>query len=174
MNGLIGADHYWQLATGKVIQGQCGPTAIHTHLGWVLSGPVGDTAEQNGSSSYSSHTMHVSTTHLYDSPPHLADLLKAFSELESLGIKQDEPSVHEEFKKTINFKNGCYEVSLPWRPDQLRLPNNFDLARKRLQGLLKRLHHHPEIQREYHVVIQKQLQQESSRRSVSTLNRALT
>lgn len=40
IDALIGSDHYWQLATGKVIQGQSGPTAIHTHLGWVLSGPV--------------------------------------------------------------------------------------------------------------------------------------
>ena len=40
INILIGADHYWKLVTGKVAQGTAGPTAIHTVLGWVLSGPV--------------------------------------------------------------------------------------------------------------------------------------
>jgi len=41
---LIGSDHYWQLVTGKVVRG---PTAIHTQLGWVLSGPVGNTSGNN-------------------------------------------------------------------------------------------------------------------------------
>ena len=50
---LIGSDHYWQLATGKVIQGQSGPTAIHTRLGWVLSGPVWSAAEP-----HTAHTSH--------------------------------------------------------------------------------------------------------------------
>ena len=40
IDALIGSDHYWQLVTGKVIQKENSPTAIHTHLGWVLSGPV--------------------------------------------------------------------------------------------------------------------------------------
>ena len=37
---LIGSDHYWKIVTGKVVQGESGPTAIETHLGWVLSGPT--------------------------------------------------------------------------------------------------------------------------------------
>ena len=45
IDALIGSDHYWQLVTGKVIQGQSGPTAIHAHLGWVLSGLVCGDAE---------------------------------------------------------------------------------------------------------------------------------
>ena len=36
---LIGADQYYQLVTGEVIHQHSGPTAIHTKLGWVLSGP---------------------------------------------------------------------------------------------------------------------------------------
>ena len=77
-----------------------------------------------------------------------------FWELESLGITQNEPSIHEVFKKSIQFKNGRYKVSLPWHPTQRQLPTNFELARKRLQGLLKRLHQHPEVQQEYHAIIQ--------------------
>jgi len=40
VDALIGSDHYWQLVTGQVMHGQSRPTAINTHLGWVLSGPV--------------------------------------------------------------------------------------------------------------------------------------
>ena len=35
---LIGSDYYWELTTGKIRRGQSGPVAIHTRLGWVLSG----------------------------------------------------------------------------------------------------------------------------------------
>ena len=37
---LVGADQYWNLVTGRVVQGKSGPTVIHTKLTWVLSGPV--------------------------------------------------------------------------------------------------------------------------------------
>ena len=154
IDALIGSDHYWQLATGQVILGQNGPTAIHTHLGWVLSGQVWSAAEQNSLNSQVSHTLHIQSP---SSAPHLDHLLTQFWELESLGITQNEPSIHDIFKKSIQFKNGRYKVSLPWRPNQPQLPTNFELARKRLQGLLKRLRQHPEVQQEYHAIIQEQL-----------------
>ena len=37
---LIGSDLYWNLVTGRVIRGKSGPIAIHTKVGWVLSGPI--------------------------------------------------------------------------------------------------------------------------------------
>ena len=37
---LIGSDQYWQIVTGEVRRGESGPTALHTRLGWVLSGPI--------------------------------------------------------------------------------------------------------------------------------------
>ena len=154
IDALIGSDHYWQLATGKVILGQSGPTAIHTHLGWVLSGSAWSTAEQNRLNSQVSHTLHIQSP---SSAPHLDNLLTQFWELESLGIMQNEPSVHEVFKKSIAFQNGRYKVSLPWYPNQPLLPTNFELARKRLQGLLKRHRQRPEIQQKYHSIIQEQL-----------------
>ena len=35
---LIGCDHYWDLVTRRICGGEKGPTAVHTKLGWVLSG----------------------------------------------------------------------------------------------------------------------------------------
>ena len=48
---LVGSDYYWNLVTGHTIRGTQGPTAIHTKLGWVLSGPVchGDPGSQQSS-----------------------------------------------------------------------------------------------------------------------------
>ena len=37
---LIGSDQYWHLVSGRVEQGENGPTAMETKLGWVLSGPL--------------------------------------------------------------------------------------------------------------------------------------
>ena len=93
-----------------MIQGQSGPTAIHTRLGWVLSGPVWSGAELNSLTTQVSHTLHIQAT---NATPPLDDLIKQFWDLESLGITQNEPSVHDVFKKSIQFTNGRYKVSLP-------------------------------------------------------------
>ena len=55
MDKLIGSDFYWDLVTGGTIQGQCGPMAINTKLGWVLSGPA-KTVEGAKPTSKSYHT----------------------------------------------------------------------------------------------------------------------
>ena len=39
---LIGADYLWHFQTGNVVRGGVGqPVSIETHLGWVISGPLG-------------------------------------------------------------------------------------------------------------------------------------
>ena len=54
---LIGSDTYWDLVTGKIIRGRSGPTAIHTKVGWVLSGP----ADRQGTC-YGEPHIHLDTT----------------------------------------------------------------------------------------------------------------
>ena len=41
--------------------------------------------------------------------------LRAFWELESLGISTNDKSVYDDFCVQIQFKNGRYEVALPWK-----------------------------------------------------------
>ena len=38
----MGSDQYWNLITGAVRQGDSGPNAMGTKVGWVPSGPVTD------------------------------------------------------------------------------------------------------------------------------------
>lgn len=59
----------------------------------------------------------------------------------------------------IQFKEGHYEVTLPWKVPLLPLPDNYELSRKRLMGLLHRLKQHPAVMHEYDETIQNQLQQ---------------
>ena len=106
---LIGADNYWRLVTGKVEQREDFPTAIQTQLGWVLSGAL------EGQSTFSTHRVHVSTcTLLADSSFDLESALKQFWDLETLGIKSEDTSLYGSFIETAVFKDGHYEVQLPW------------------------------------------------------------
>ena len=46
---------------------------------------------------------------------------------------------------------------MPWRPDHAELPDDYDLSKPRLLGLLKRLRNEPDILKEYDNVIRDQL-----------------
>jgi hypothetical protein len=55
--------------------------------------------------------------------------LRVFWDLESLGIMKQESSVHDEFKSTIAFKEGRYEVNLSWNEQHQILHDNFEMTR---------------------------------------------
>ena len=57
------------------------------------------------------------------------------------------------------MKGSRYEVSLPWRDCHNPLPTNYDLSRRRLTGLLRRLKQSPDILKEYDSIIQTQLKE---------------
>ena len=113
-----------------------GPTAIHTKLGWVLRGPA------LPSSTVLRSSTPVTTTHLLrvESQPtesaQLAEQLKAFWELESLGIHEDEKTLYDEFASSITFQDGRYKVSHQWKEFHEPLSDNYLLSVKRLKGLL--------------------------------------
>lgn len=96
---LIASDQYWELVTGTVYRHANGPTAIHTKLGWVLTGPV--CVEDSGK-----HCTNLVTTHVLQvdtNPDPLSDQLRAFWELESLGVQPREPAMHENLENNIEF-----------------------------------------------------------------------
>ena len=85
--------------------------------------------------------------------------LRSFWELESLGIQDpNNDPVSDQFASTVQMKSGRYEVSLPWREYHDPLPDNYDLSRKRLYGLLRILKQNPDILREYDTIIHDQLE----------------
>ena len=106
---LVGCDHYWDLVTGSIQQSEKGPTAIHTKLGWVLS----------GSTSPSCHAVHfsarIATTHLLRVDSHTTELSQ-LTELNSsghsgslspwLGIYEEEKTLYDEFVSNITFQDG--------------------------------------------------------------------
>ena len=139
---LVGSDHYWEVVTGRIIRGASGPAAVETRLEWVLSGPVeGVTQESIAINFISTHTLRVDA---FTEQQSLEEGLRRFWELESLGILKDEQSVYGTFTRQISFKQGRYEVHLPWKESHPLLPDNYELCRKRSNGLLRRLNQNPE------------------------------
>ena len=152
---LIGSDEYWKIVTGKIRQGDGGPTAVHTKLGWVLSGPTkGQTNMTGHNNLVATHVLKCTSHPNYEDP--LCGELRKFWDLESIGIKNQ--SVHEEFLENISYENNHYTVNLPWKSTHPNLPDNFDLSEKRLNSLLKRLKTEPDVLKEYNQVIQDQLE----------------
>ena len=86
--------------------------------------------------------MNLVTTHVlrFDTQPDpLNDQLRAFWELESLGIQPNEKTMYDDCNSNIKFREGRYEVSLPWKQFHQPLPDNYNLSQQRLCSLLKRL-----------------------------------
>ncbi len=151
---LIGSNYYWDLTTGETCRGESGPVAIRTKLGWVLSGPVPATESQQSSTNFlTTHMLRVDASP--QSIETLEEVLHTFWNLESWGIWESEDSVLDGFTQSIQFKG---EVTLPWKDPHPPLPDNYELSRKRLGGLLRRLKQEPEIMHEYNSIIQDQLQ----------------
>ena len=121
---LIGSDNYWNFVTGETIRGDYGPTAISSKLVWLLSGPI------NGAGTNSVDTF---TTNLIISgefgnssangDDELKSTLKQFWETESIGIREPEDSsinqLSKSFLKNIKYEDHRYEVSLPWKEEQM-------------------------------------------------------
>jgi len=82
---LIGSDSYWDLVTGQVIRGDSGPTAIHTKVGWILSGPTDHMEVAVNLTLTSAHTLKVDTHPSLE--PALDDCLKRFWDLALSGRK---------------------------------------------------------------------------------------
>ena len=109
---LVGSGYYWRLVTGAVKRGSAGPIPMETRVGWVLLGPMEDPSLfVNFISLESNHTLYVD-----NNDNSLIELgFNKFWNLESLGITSEESSVHQNFCDTITFKDGCYQVKLPWK-----------------------------------------------------------
>ena len=152
---LIGSDHYWEFLTGEIIRGKEGPVAVHSQLGWILSGPVME-EDANTSVSLVTHVLGAQLTPAEVSK-NLDTQLRAFWDLESFGIEAKETSVlHSE--STVRFVNRRYEVNLPWKDPDVTLSDNYDLCLRRLRALLWKLRKETDIMRKYEAVMEEQLE----------------
>ncbi|GFS85019.1 integrase catalytic domain-containing protein [Trichonephila clavipes] len=83
-------------------------------------------------------------------------------ELESIGVKNENCSSEEDvsfemFKQRVHFKNGRYEVELPWKRDSNELSDNFSLAKRRLGSLMRKMQRDKVLYSEYCKVLKNYL-----------------
>ncbi len=114
---LLGADYYWNFVTNIMRRGASpGPVAIWTRLGWVLSGPVITCTPKNPDRTSvnltPTHVLRVETSTVQsENVPKLNNELAKFWDLETLGIKEDEPSVYDKFTQEVDFNSERYEAN---------------------------------------------------------------
>ena len=160
---LVGTDNFWNCVTNTIRRGLSpGPVAIWTKLGWVLSGPV----ITSGSDNPDHTTVNLSSTHVLrveistlqpESAPKLNNDLAKFWDLETLGIKEEEPSVFDKFTQEVKFNGNRYEAKLPFKEEHPLLPHNYTVCVKRLGSLINHPKATPIILQQYHNVIKDQI-----------------
>ena len=137
-----------------MLRGGKGPVAMHTRLGWMITGPL---FCHNASLVFNNSIVAVSLKASLTEGKSLDRLLKAFWDLEALGISDREQTLYDQFKRNISFVDGRYEVPLPWRSSLLTVSLNYNLCQRRLKALLRQLRQDPELLRENNAIIESQL-----------------
>ncbi|XP_066947088.1 uncharacterized protein [Macrobrachium rosenbergii] len=150
---LIGLDLYWKLMLPNKIVCHEGLVAQETVFGWVLS----------GSSIRSKDNCDVGVQLLTFSN-FQEDSLSNFWDLESVGIQAQEPRsdaiksdpILVQFEKLVSYKEGRYEVALPWKSEsvKLKLLDNKHHALRRLDNLSRKLDRDPGLQEQYYTVFE--------------------
>ena len=71
--------------------------------------------------------------------------LKKFCEIEGVPniketlLKREEKMSLDMVERSLSYKNGRYEVGIPWKEDPSQLPDNMAVARKRLHHTERQL-----------------------------------
>ena len=130
------------------------PIARLTPLGWTCIGRVPSSNKRNecfmASISYSYHCSYQNDS--------LTDILKRTWEIDSQGLTSTDMSpkdvkIDKRTEETIRLENGRYQIGIPWKKDEPRLPQNWHMAANRLQTIEKALMKKPKVAQEYGRII---------------------
>ena len=86
-----------------------------------------------------------------------------FWKFKIIGITPQEEKEHDEaamdhFKRLVKKEDGRHHVAWPWKDENCKLPENYELSVGRLKSLRKRLKDDPELLQKYDEVIKNQLE----------------
>ena len=102
------------------------------------------------------HLAHESTADNFE--PNIEDLWNLdMTGIKDLNTLDDDDAIRQAVKDSIIKKNGRYEVTWPWKEENLNLADNYDLCVGRLKFLMKRFESNPELLEQYNNVVKKQL-----------------
>ena len=147
---LVGANYYWNFATGRLIRTNDTLTAVHTILGWTLNGNIRSTTESKDTTVNVAHVLHVA-----HKSKNIEQLSK-FWEIEDAGISNVESFDCKSFIREIKHDGERYSVPLPWKSNHEILPDNYENSKSRLLSLFKRLKREPDVLKQYDEIIRQQ------------------
>ena len=140
---------------------------LNSRLGWILTGrtSVSENESEQVSMFIMTHGSDVTKQCAFsniDAPLQTKPDLEDFWNVESIGITDDIVKTNDEvamenFKETVKFENGRYQVTWPWRDEITELPTNRQLSLGRLKSTISRLNKNPELMQKYNDVIEDQL-----------------
>ncbi|UYV76242.1 hypothetical protein LAZ67_13003148 [Cordylochernes scorpioides] len=133
---LIGGDYYGQLLTGKIEQLAGGLTAIQTVLGWTL---IGNTSSERPETSAQMVITLLTTQQRVASLWEL-ETIGIRDPTEVISVKEKNVLMQEKFREKIcRDHDGRYLVSLPWKEGIGTIPNNLEIAKRRLEAMTQKL-----------------------------------
>ena len=142
---LIGVDHVDLHYSFKDVKGRPGePVARLTPLGWTCVGPA--STQRSGG---------VQTTYFVreqqENSDEISNLLRRFWEIENYGTSTEiHPlTTDEKLEESIRYVDGRYQVAIPWKDGEPALPNDYEMALRRLLNTEKRLLKNPEMGEAY-------------------------
>ncbi|XP_055628587.1 uncharacterized protein LOC129770031 [Toxorhynchites rutilus septentrionalis] len=144
---LIGLDNLNLGHPLKCKEGQSQePIGVKTRLGWTVYGSC--VSEDAAEHSVNYHSLQICQCNQYNDED-LHRTVKSFFSLESIGItKPERPLQSQDDQRALMllesltiFRDGRYETGLLFKYDNVRLPNNKEMALKRWQCLDRRMKH---------------------------------
>ena len=150
---LIGVDYAELHYSFKDVRGQPGePVARLMPLGWTCTGTVSGLRGGDYQSSFA----HTYLVREHSDADEISGLLRQFWQIENprtsrdrTVLNPDEQCALEQVEKSLKYLDGRYQVALPWKEKVPDLPENYDMALRRLGNTEKRLLKNPEIAAAY-------------------------
>jgi hypothetical protein len=140
---LIGSDQSHILATSETRLGGSGkPSASKGILGWQVFGPCYKRGTHpNSVRSKGFVNFHQSLDPLMDNVNRMwtTEFSEVFDKDTKVNMSVEDKKALDIMDNSVVFKEGHYHIELPWRDEEVSLPNNYSTALHRLKSLKNRL-----------------------------------
>ncbi|XP_067667338.1 uncharacterized protein [Haliotis asinina] len=147
---LIGMDYLELHRSYQDIIGKEGdPIARLTPLGWTCVGRIpGFRDVRHNAGTYFTDNREIELSSMLQKLWEVDDVPSVTSTL-----SKDDESVLASVKDTVKFENGRYQIGIPWKESVSPLPDNWDIAYKRLCNTEKKLSKNEQVAVTYDGII---------------------
>ncbi|CAH0730313.1 unnamed protein product, partial [Brenthis ino] len=153
---LVGTDHWEYIVSRELrVGGPNQPAASRTQLGWVVHGTAPRSVIHNQDGVLHVFTVEPGGGLKKQQDQRLHDLVEEHFRIDALGIahKSRVSEVNSQATKiveqTLKKVEGGYQVGLPWKQDDIKMPPSFDTALRRLTKIEQKMDAAPAFAKEY-------------------------